>query len=212
MKFYKYLPTEFAASLVESGGTRIGTLTDFRRAELGAGIADADEGKKTVFAYLNGVYEHGAPEANALMQIGFAPPPGARYEFVNCTSEQTHEFPNSFVWCCSRRLSKRILREFEGADACVEILRIDRFLAELTKELRKHYDVHFFGFGPVKYRSREEIWNHTDLGHNPAFIKPQEFYSQHEFRAVWTVPEGVAIEAKIIQSSGASEFCRLYSF
>lgn len=219
-RLYKYLPREFAESLVQRGSTRIGTLRDFRDEEKhGKGIGDATEGTKTIHARLDGTFDGGTRETAAINQLGtiFIGEGCKDITFEGSMSVSQHTQPDALVWCCSTERSAKALTSIDGADTCVEIFDVTGFFDALDRAVRAHFSSYngLEKFGPFKvsYQSRTEEWNQRDLGLNPVFIKEDipVFASQREVRAAWfnrSVPDAT-FKAEVLPASDCNQFCKI---
>ena len=122
---YRYSTKKYSDSLVEQGNIRIGTLYDFRREELGRGIADKSEGTKSIFHDVDfadtsempvGIH----PDFQALADLGLNTQ--SRSGAINNVSAIKHfDSPDCFMLCISSNKSRKTMAEFEGADSCVQI-------------------------------------------------------------------------------------------
>lgn len=169
------------------GSIRVGTLHDFRNSEHKRGITDPQEGRKEVFhhidhAVLNGgdsIHERAAEEFRAISA------PNGSVVCKDVQFSKRFDEPDCFVLCASQTCSKRVMREFEGAESCIEIVDQSLFFELLTQALNSIVPVIFRGVYEVTYQDRTEPWNGKDWGSHPALIKESEFSGQDEIRAIW---------------------------
>jgi len=72
LKAFKYLSSKYAPGLLLNGSTRIGTLHDYRREELGRGIYDPNEGRKRLHhRKTHFTVTAGTPEGDSMKHMGF---------------------------------------------------------------------------------------------------------------------------------------------
>ncbi|MDN7143802.1 hypothetical protein KC131_24450 [Pseudomonas sp. JQ170] len=209
---FRYSADKYNRSLLNLGNIRIGTLHNFRKAEHKKGIADGKEGKKSVSHFIESDIVRGdgsrrSPAVEAF-QIAEAKR-GAVGELEGVTVRKSFDVSDRFVHCISAGYSLDVLREFDGANSCVEISDIKRFYERLTESLNYVTPVQLEYLGPVLYADREEIWNGRDWGVNPAVIKEKHFSPQLEVRAIWRPKLRVPIEPIFLYDVGLVKFCRL---
>lgn len=148
---YKYLARHHAEDLVRGGSTRVGTLHDFRRVELGRGISDPDEGRLRVKRSLAGPHTF-APETDSAKSMGFfgldihEP---TQIADINFKREIDH--PDVYVWCCSTKSSSEVMASLEGAETCVEIRNPGLFFERMSEALNAIRPVEFLGFRAITY-------------------------------------------------------------
>ncbi len=213
-KLYKYLKMTYADSLIGSGSTRVGTLYDFRDEERhGAGIGDAAEGKKSVLAVIDGVFDGGTKKADALKEMGINMGAGCTdISFVNSFAMKDINHQDALVWCCSTECSLDAMKQLEGADTCVEIETVPFFEA-LSDAVRNQYgDVMHCGPFCVSYQNRDEVWNGADLGVSPVFVKDgEQFSAQKEVRMAWFNPNQIdyVFKAGVLKESECWKFCKI---
>lgn len=190
---YRYSAKKYNDALLSMGSIRVGTLHDFRRIEHKRGIADPQEGKKEVchhidHAFLDGgdsIHERAAEEFRAIK---------GSVECRNVVFSRSFDEPDCFVLCASETCSKQVMREFEGAETCVEIFNQQLFFNLLTQALNSIVPVIYRGVHRVIYQDRREAWNGKDWGYHPALIKETKFASQDEIRAIWQPKSSKPIE------------------
>ena len=170
---FKYSERKFIQALLSMGSVRVGTLYDFRRTEHAQGVSDPQEGKKIVKHEL-GEHFHvsGSEDPNFKTLSNFLNIDRMRdVNFYNCAVSKEFDHPNLFIFCTSKVRSRTTMREFEKAEACVEIIDTQGFYDELTITLNSIIPVTFRGVFEVLYQSRQEEWNEKDWGQSPALIK-----------------------------------------
>jgi hypothetical protein len=214
-RLYRYSSQKYNDMLMNEGTTRIGTLFDFRRSEHKAGIADPSEGKKLVFhdvhdwAIDNEIPGLPSKTMRAMSEVGmikFAPGGGQRMTGVRIARDiQT---PDYFIHCSAHKLSREVMKQFEGADSCVELKSPGEFYGHLTEALNKIVPVRFEGLHIIKYSDREEEWNGKDYGTPGLLIKELEFEGQCEVRAIWTPLTDKPIEPVIVRNMNITKHLR----
>ena len=195
------------------GGIRIGTLYDFRRLEHKKGIADPQEGIKSVTHNIEFVSDGFGRQidADALVHYGLLASDAERSGggFIrNTRLSSIFDSPNIFILCFSRNLSNETMAQFEGADACVEITDHEHFINRITETLYIFCPVRFLGKYDVIYQDRNEVWNGQDWGHSPAVIKEIIFSPQAEIRLLWQPLYRREIEPIIFYDHLLGEYCR----
>lgn len=192
---FKYLQARYADLLLTMGVLRVGTLHDFRRQEHGRGIADVDEGKKSVRHTIGELIVRDADDpkfrnsVHARAMTAFRAiriEPGVQNVTMHdIRFTQQFDAPDCFIYCVSSVKSSSVLTEFSGAESCVHIIDPRRYFQAITEALSAHTSVDFRGIFEVQYTAREEQWNGHDWGTHPAMIKPPNYGKQHELRAIW---------------------------
>ncbi|WP_339476314.1 MULTISPECIES: hypothetical protein [Pseudomonas] len=207
---FKYAEKKYSDSLLALGSVRIGTLHDFRNSEHKPGIIDANEGRKTITHHIakasttDGDTIH-TRAMKAFKAIGYDSKSVVHMKDCHFTQEFDH--PNMYIHCLSAEYSSKVMREFDGSDSCVEIVNLHGFYRRLTQTLKQFTPVDFLGVSQVTYMDRDQPWNGSDWGENPALIKEHEFRNQVEIRAVWWSKTGKPIEPIILNDVGLIEFC-----
>ena len=202
------------------GVIRVGTLHDFRRAEHNKGITDPQEGKKYVSHLIDQLQIADSEDPNikdnidfrALEAFGVAKIRNSKnITFQNITVSQSFDAQDCYILCTSKICSKETMRQFEGADSCVEIIDIDSFYSVLTYTLNSITPVIFRGIHEVLYQNREEHWNGQSWGRHPAVIKETKFIKQGELRAIWQPLSKHPISPVILGNYRLGAFCRKVS-
>ncbi len=217
-KIYRYSAQKYNSSLLSLGIIRVGTLYDFRHTEHNKGIADPHEGKKEVFHHIDKLFVTDPNDPNIKGNIDFkslekfgAVSFGSNAKnttFKNIVVSKSFDVPDCFILCMSKICSKDTMHQFEGADSCVEIVKIESFIKFLTDALNCVWPVMFQGIYEVIYQNREENWNGQDWGRQPALIKETKFKKQGEIRAIWQPLCKQPIEPIIIGDFRLGAFCR----
>lgn len=189
---YKFLSSQYADALVSHGKIRIGTLYDFRRAEVhGEERGDELEGIRVI-------ENDGQPlrlQGNSSLPRAVRPAvdlgdwgvldikPGARVRFEI-------GFPDRYVYCTSKTSHSEVGGRF--GSAVIEIHDAARFFGVITSALATFdgngvVGVTSFRLAACRYAEREESWPgalHTD----PELQKPPRYAHQQEVRGIWSSP------------------------
>lgn len=204
---YKYLESKYADLMLLYGSIRVGTLYDFRKSEHKAGIADPQEGKKSlkhnvkqlIITPDNWSKEQSNPDFLALKQLGvLSIEKGATVNIINVSAQAIVDSPNCFIYCTSTEQSKRVMNQFEGSDTCIFLKDPFSFFKIITQRLQEIHPVTFEGAEHVTYKSRTENWQMNTPGVHPALTKEPAFEPQREIRAVWTVPPEYEIKRAVL--------------
>lgn len=208
---YRYSNIKFNSLMTTFGVVRVGTLHDFRNSEHKQGIADPQEGKKSVIHYIDketiSIGDKFSKSARAAEEFNIISGSG-NVNFENVTFSKTINSPDFFILCSAHECSENVMKEFEGANSCIEINNPNGFYSELTVLLNSITPVTFLGVHKVSYQVREEDWDGQSWGTHPALIKDLEFKKQTELRAIWAPRYSQAIEPQIIGSIKLAETCR----
>ncbi|BDO06923.1 hypothetical protein [Aeromonas caviae] len=208
---YRYSNSKFSNLLTVLGGVRVGTLHDFRKSEHKKGIADPQEGKKTVVHRIGSetivLGDRSSKTAMAVEAFNVIRGSGV-VAFENVIFSQSFDSPDFFVLCSSYEKSASVMSQFEGADTCVHIHDPIGFYRELTTLLNLITPVVFLGVHKVIYRDRIEPWNGTSWGADPTLIKEHEFSPQKEVRAIWAPKFRQPIKPQVIGSVKLGRTCR----
>jgi hypothetical protein len=208
---FRYSGQRYNDSLLALGNVRIGTLHDFRSTEHKGGIADVNEGIKSVshdIPYFNS-RDVGSAHREAIKQfklIDFDDSDGISLKDIRMIQKFDH--PNCFVHCVSSEYSRSVLAQFDGADSCVEIVDLFNFYRRLTETLNLHVPVVLLGIAEVRYMPRDEEWNGLNWGGHPALIKEPSFSKQCEIRAIWQPKFSVEIAPIVINDTALINFCK----
>jgi hypothetical protein len=193
MPLFKYSQKKYAAGLLNLGSIRIGTLHDYRRVEHVRGVADPTEGTKTIDAnFVADIRTTETDDREAFRQFSGITVTESISVSPSVKMKGGQTSADLFLLCFSSELSLSVLHQFDGADACVEIVNIDGFLREVTAVLNSYTPVTFSGLHEVSYKGRNEmraiakLSELGELGTNPALLKESRFQNQKEVRAVWT--------------------------
>lgn len=211
---YRYSNDKFSKLLTVLGGVRVGTLHDFRNSEHKKGIADPQEGKKTIeHRIMNETITLGDKSSKTAMAVeAFNILKGSEtVTFENIALARNFDSPDFFVLCSSYERSASVMSQFEGANTCVYIHDPISFYSELTELLNSITPVVFLGIHKVIYGERIEPWDGYSFGIHPALIKEIEFYPQKEFRAIWAPKFRQPIKPQVFGSVKLGRACRQIS-
>lgn len=210
LKAFKYLSSKYAPGLLLNGSTRIGTLHDYRREELGRGIYDPNEGRKRLYHQkTHFTVTAGTPEGDSMKHMGFDLAGDAKLKVDGIKMVREIDHPDLYVWCCASTLDAEISTSLEGAEVCVEIADLGGFFREMTAAINTVRSVKFLGMQEVQYLPVDQPWNGVDLGLSAAFSKePGAYGAQREIRGVWAPLDDDPIAPFILESSDLSRFCR----
>lgn len=218
---YRYSSMRFNLLLCTLGVIRIGTMHDFRHLEHKKGICDPQEGKKVVEHHINNLFIKDPSDPSYRKLRDFRALEKFRAIKLEATAKNTtlknitfaKEFdqPDCFILCTSKFCSKDTMKQFDGADSCLEILDVTNFYRVLSATLNSIIPVEYKGIYEVKYQNREEVWNGQNWGFHPAMIKEPVFEQQGELRAIWQPIFNRSIEPIIIGNKDLIPFCRMVS-
>ena len=214
---FRYSAKQHNDSLLKLGIIRIGTLHDFRKSEHNRGISDSLEGKKQVSHYIEKLHVptssdlavRSTKDFKAIETFALVKPNSLIIDatFINVSLSMNIYHPNCFVLCTSNTAGRATLREFEGADTCVQIHDILNFYKLLTATLNSITPVEFMGIHKVIYGEKNEAWNGLNWGHRSALIKGTDYINQDEIRAIWAPKFKQKIEPVIIGNFRLCETC-----
>lgn len=180
-RLYKYMRKEHARLLLDRGRLRIGTLYEYRNAELhGSAIGDCDEGVKNLHLDGNGE-SWDASSIPAFAQTFFKLGPEANLTLDGIRLVVPQQSNDYFLFCASTILDVTTMHKM-GYDACVVIEHPDRFVAAICHSFRHRGN--FEGVHECHYGSRS-IPYEQDNGVHPALIKELAYSYQKEVRALW---------------------------
>lgn len=212
MRIYKYSSKRHALRLARYGCFRIGTLYEYRDDELHkSGIADLNEGTKTIHGVINEHFKSGTDIPKNLAQLGIisADDSSSNITMTNVSFESKINSSNAYIWCASLEKSRTVQNQFENADSCVEIFDTRNFVNALDKYMQYNYNVIYKGLHVITYNDRRGEWNKEHLGTHPALIKETMFAKQKEVRAIWEPIRGANISPIIGDSIQLTKYCKL---
>ncbi len=191
---YKYSQKRYNHLLRVLGCIRVGTLHDFRKSEHPLGIFDSNEGKKQVSHHVENLFIENSNDPKNLNNLDYK----SLSEFnaikiensrditiENVTLTKRFNHTNLFILCTSKIKSLETMKQFDGADSCLEIVNPLLFYQELTRAINYIIPSRFLGSYEVTYQDRHEPWNGMDWGKHPALIKEPKYQKQFEIRALW---------------------------
>jgi len=124
-----------------------------------------------------------------------------------CVSEM--RVPDAYVYCVAdqRITDPRELQAFGGIR--VAISDVDLFAHRIDRALRRHFGAPFLKrTGPVSYAGTSYQGADPDPGVS-GFIKDPGFSEQHEFRLLWTGPNGFTFAPFLLHVPRIAELCIL---
>ncbi len=209
--FYKYMKKSRAEQFCRNGAIRISTLFDFRRQELGHGITDADEGIKDLIIDIIKEEKYDGrdvPKYFELAGLIKVDDTVTDIRFENIHIQKRLSSQNFLIFCCSMIRSPGMLKEFAGADTCIEIFDINSFIQTLNCMI--NYDCNFLGLHKVVYRDRTEKHSTGITDIHPALIKDVKYVNQAEVRAIWKIKDGMKLgEYRIFNRSAIGKICKI---
>jgi hypothetical protein len=222
MRIFKYGKKQHLMGLLGMGTLRIGTLSDYRKGEHAKGISDASEGTKDIVNKIEKLNISGKDwgdqekkSAEMLLKFGMHVEPGANVTMLNSTFVKKFEI-DAFIFCFSieENPSLKTMRQFEGADSCLEIIEPDGFFNELQATIAQVSGAHrVIPAQAVEYKERNEIYNGKDFGLHPGLIKELSFRPQNEGRIIWEYgPENRGYEPFIAGHWRLGSYCKEVSF
>lgn len=222
MRVFKYGKEEHLMGLLRIGALRIGTLSDYRKGEHAKGISDVSEGTKKVVNKIEKLNISGKDwgheekkSAEMLLKLSIHVAPGANFSMQNSALIQKFEL-DAFVFCFAveENPSLKTMRQFEGANSCVEIVAPELFfncLKEFIVQISGAY--HVIPAQSVVYKERSEIYNEKDFGLHPGLIKEISFRAQNEGRILWECePRNQNYQPFISGHWKLGSYCKLVSF
>ena len=208
--------------LLMMGTLRIGTLSDYRKGEHAKGISDVSEGTKKVVNKIEKLNISGKDwgheekkSAEMLLKFGINIAPGSNFSMQNSALIQKFEL-DAFIFCFAieENPSLKTMRQFEGADSCLEIIEPNGFFNELQANIAQVIGAHrVIPAQSVAYKDRSEIYNGRDFGLHPGLIKELSFRPQNEGRILWAYEPGNKNYQPFISGHWRlGSYCKLVSF
>ncbi len=174
---FKFLKSEYAKSMLESGKVCITEISDFRKAKYEGTTYDAGEGKVTLNLQ------------NGVETIDVSRLDGIADAFVFCCTRSFYS--ESLEWAITERKTEK------ENDSCLLITDVEEFARRVSSAIQ---DLKYENSKECRYTGRElDIANtehHSiidDIQGNPleaAFVKPKKYEKQDEFRMLWTTKNG----------------------
>lgn len=209
MSVFKYSERKWNELLLNSGGVRIGTLYDFRKAEHKRGVLDEHEGTKKVSHYIKNYsssFKLGIDHA-AVEKFGFIKGDGCT--LTDIRFEREFNASDCYVHCTAHLLSQSVMDQFDKADSCVEIFKVGAFYRRITEILNKKNPVHFYGVHKITYGERQELFNGENFGVRADLIKALCYKPQCEIRAIWIPKSKKRLIAPLeIEDRSLAKYCR----
>jgi len=222
---FKFLKRKHATSLLGQGQVRIGTLYEYRNAEIYSGkIHDDDEGRKQIDVYFDSV------ELTADELAVFGIPIGGKGKMIlnDTTISLRQDSPNCYIFpTASAFFSDTLIQAVsDSKDACIMIKDPDSFFNTLSQGFDSGT---YIGAFKCLYGDRliNLTWDDREyvkvLSSVPAaIIKPSKYAVQKEVRAIWlpndqhvepvirTVPDitGSVIDINLDNLDVSTVFCR----
>ena len=217
-RLYKFLHRKYADEMCELGAIRVGTLYEYRNAELySGGVLDAGEGVARLVDTFEGPVTAetlAAHSPGAKMILGWIASPAIVVGGLDFITDRI-QVPDRFAYCMSES-SDWSASSDPDYDACVEIKWPLSFVAAVTHAIRTARGMDRLGgrLGPVRYTGRSRDWQKP----LPAPVEPPlEFLKesgphevQREWRAVWAVPT-LPIESFKVRDRQIAGFARLFA-
>lgn len=217
---YKYTEKFVADKLFNENSIRIGTLYGFRDMEHKNGISDPKEGKfidKAVLDHFDSDIHVTSEELDQFLSpmINFNGIRPKRMVLKNISDSRTVLAKNYLIFCYSKRIAFRMFKLFDKSDTCYEITSHDVFFNLITEalQIKLNCPVTFHGLFPVSYGNFERTRAYN-VKHpfDAAIVKTNTFRSQHEIRAIWSVPDNVTLTEHyydLEQVDNLSSCCKL---
>ncbi len=190
-KVYKYLPRNFALSMLEKGQIKIGTLFSYRKDEIKA-REDQGEGTKTLFAKEQTYKTEEIPERLLTDKIVKIEGNG------NLTfSNYIVGVPDAYIYCVSRNISHEIMTSFTDCDTIVEISDYKFVFQNLSRAfhtegiIEDHYAIFDCDYSGRKYDG-------DNKNGNPYCLKDPIYAYQEETRLI-LLPKTKPIEPLIVE-------------
>lgn len=156
---FKFTEQRFADSMLNMGIFRIGTLHDF---VAGTRMLSADTQNRVT---------------KQMFKLGH----GARVSLTNVRMTLREEHPDCFVYCLTDNAAARTAGHY---DACIEIRQPVEFASRLRAAISGlGWRISQQGIGYCLYEGRDEDVNDAPRHH--AFLKPEQYAFQREWRIVW---------------------------
>lgn len=225
MSHYRFSKKQFNFSLCTLGIIRVGTLYDFRKSEHEKGIADINEGKKTLVKKANRkellnfetsivkgidgedmmIRMHKGTDGLGYGVIG--PIDSDAKNFSNYEYRSNLNSPDCFVLCFTSSNTSETRDQFDGVDSCIIINNFMKFIELVALSINKTILLKNLEIYPVTYKSREEKWDTKNLGTNPVFIKEHEFSKQFEIRVAFHPKYKVPLQPLFIANYELGKYC-----
>jgi hypothetical protein len=183
-KIYRYFDEEEYAEQFLAGNFRLSTLNKCRAYE-NKMQGDKDEGK---IIYYSG-YVGGTDKDTNIIEIGkrlgFPTRPNDGKSIVNMSRNKRETvIDDAFLLCTSTIFSPN---QFENdfGKYCVEIIDPSFFLKKVSEAINDEVTIESGHAGKVDYKDRHYEGLEQAPNGDPAFIKPQRYHWQNEYRFIW---------------------------
>jgi hypothetical protein len=157
-RLYKYLSEKYAASMLEKGNIRLGTLYEYRTSE-NEQVRDEGEGTFTTQQLLSDQTSENRVPSGLL-----AGEPYIDAEGTNPSAIYYAQIPNRNIYCTTMEGSAEVMKQFE-AEACLEIMDVNKFFQEVLNELSRQKLFH--GHAAIK----ECLYTGRTLDYNELYVE-----------------------------------------
>ncbi len=182
-RFFKYLPQQFVAELVDRGGILFRSLSHFRQLE--------DKGKGDL---LEGLHMDRPDTPVTITTLDGRQWSGQAAMLNRINDDRT------LVFCLSTRFDPALFDEF-SADACVEIANPAAFIDRATRTVARQRRFASSGLlhGHVAYYApnRALAANVRDV-HVIPFVKHESYTHQSEYRLIVALDRGLRLKTQIV--------------
>ncbi|GAB2466524.1 hypothetical protein GCM10011375_32750 [Hymenobacter qilianensis] len=212
-KIYKYISSQFAGAMLDSGTIRVGTIYSYRKDE-NIEVGDSGEGVLTVERRLPDFT--GANVSSKDIPAGVFPvffSEGTTFSKVIIQDNYVHNdrnYPDVYIYCTTKEPNKDVMKSF-GADTCVEIADNHKFhtlIAEemmYSKKLIHGLYLHKSCIYEGRIVTRDSLDNY--------WMKEPRHIHQREVRLVMPPKEvGSTIEPVLISNPDIGKLCSIYKF
>ena len=183
-KLYKYLASKFVKQVVNKGGLLFRNLSYFRQYE------DYQRGDP-----LEGFHRDNPDNDITLTNQSTGQVIKGDFSFLNSTDTDL-----IFVFCLSTELNQNLFKEFE-ADACIEIIDVDKFLKKTSFKVKRLLSCHPAGLlhEHVRYYNQNKPAD-FDIKDpkNLAFAKNTDYQHQGEYRLVFGTKKAFKLTQQIV--------------
>lgn len=185
IRLFKHLKAKYADLLISEGSIRIGTMHEYKNIE-NQEIQDKREGNVTnkyaptkVESFTAGSMKYAPLELSRMLQPASKDAQSSTIIMMPGSSITTNlTIHNCYIYCLSHSFEKDV---FEGYDACVEILDIDKFNQILAENIasKKNLTNLSVKHGAISYIGRD--FPSGDY-HDAVFLKEERFHGDQEYR------------------------------
>lgn len=211
---FKYLKSEHLDAMLNRGKIRIGTLYEYRKAEMPDEVRDEQEGRAMAFTNIpHRTTTQNAPLPGVAREI-FDLGPNIELIVEDIKFEQDGQVPNTYIYCLSTEASLAALNRYEY-DYCVEILNIVAFGEYLAEALFLSGRITNWNVNvkPCEYRDRVLEVNSDNDYNNIYWLKENRFAHQKEVRLVCPpLPQNPIAIPVIIEIPKIAKVLKLVNF